>query len=133
MKAKNKAKDLKKAAKKIVPEKVDGLSLKEVAKIRNAVRRIWQQSSYARKLCVVRSTDDEGYPFCEKCKKRQPKVKIDHVVPVGDILDGGIRRMFVSSDCLQALCNACHKVKTKVDNAKTKVKKKSKIESDDFF
>lgn len=110
-------------------EKVDGLSPKDRQKIRNAVRQIWQRS-YPRKLCVARALDKEGFPFCEKCKKRVPKVQIDHVTPFGDLLNGGIERLFCPSSKLKALCKDCHKKKTKQDNS-VRLKRTKKIP--DFF
>jgi len=106
-------------AKKVKPLKVDGLSPKDLQKIRSAIRQVWHRS-YPRKLCALRAIDESGFSKCEKCSERVPKVYIDHIEPVGDILHGGIERMFTASHNLQALCKKCHSVKTKLDNAKTK-------------
>lgn len=111
------------AKKKPLP--IDGMSPLLRAKIRSAIRQVWSRS-YARRLVVARSMTDDGYPKCEKCGHRVPKISVDHIIPVGDILDGGIERMFVPSKDLQALCKPCHSTKTKTDNAKTKGKKNGK-------
>ena len=80
--------------------KVDGLSPKDRQKVSNAIRQIWQRS-YPRRLCVARSIGEDGFPFCEKCKKTVPKVHIDHREAVGDLLNGGVERLFCSSNRLQ--------------------------------
>ena len=110
-------------AKKSIAEKIDGLSPKDLAKIRSAVRQIWHRS-HPRKLAVKRSTAPDGFAFCESCGNKVPKNQIDHIVPVGDLLNGGIERMFCSSTMLLGLCPVCHKEKTKKDLASMKVKKK---------
>lgn len=107
-------------------EKVDGLSADDLRKCRNAIRQIWQRS-HPRKLAVANCTDAEGFPFCEKCFNRAPKVQIDHLEPVGDLLKGGIERMFCPSIGLRGLCKECHKKKTKEDKdaGKTTNKKRN--------
>ncbi len=113
-------------AKKI--EKCDGLGPHEVKKIRNALRQVWHRS-YARKLVVDRCTDKEGFAFCEKCDKRTPKLKVDHIIACGDVDNGYIDRLFTSSAGLQGLCKECHNAKTKLERQKLKgkpLKRKSK-------
>lgn len=112
--------------------KIDGLHPQQLQTIRSAVRQVWQRC-YQRRLVVTRSTDKDGYAICEKCKKRSPKNAIDHITPVGDLLNGGIERMFVSSNKLQALCKECHKEKTKKDNASTRASKKKRSDIGDFY
>lgn len=122
-------------AKKSKLPKIDGLSAEDLAKVRTAIRQIWHRS-HPRKLAVARGIGAGGYSFCEKCKKRAPKTFVDHIHPVGDILNGGIERMFVSSQGLQNLCKKCHDEKTKVDKAgfkKAVSKRVKKIDTDDFF
>lgn len=94
--------------------KTDGLGPLEIKKIRSAVRLVWQRS-YARQCVVNRCTDKEGYTVCEKCKMRTPKLKVDHIVNVGDLDDGFIPRMFVPSKMLQGMCHECHTLKTKAE------------------
>src|SRR4051812_25529194 len=93
-------------------EKTDGLGPHEKKKIRSAVRQVWHRS-HARKLVVLRCTKKDGYNYCEVCKKRCPKLKIDHIKKVGDVDEGFIIRMFVPSKFLQGLCDKCHNLKTK--------------------
>lgn len=98
------------AKKKIV--KTDGLGPHEIKRIRTAIRKVWHQS-YARKLCVDRCVGRGGFSYCEKCKKRSPKVFIDHIENVGDVDSGFIERLFCPSKGLQGLCKQCHDKKTK--------------------
>lgn len=102
------------AKKKI--EKVDGLSANDIKKIRNALRQIWHRS-HVRKLCVNRCIGAGGFSYCEKCKKRAPKVFIDHIIKVGDVDSGFIKRLFTPSKNLQGLCKKCHDAKTKAERA----------------
>lgn len=106
-------------AKKKPKEKVDGLSPDNKAKVRSAIRQVWQRSSYARKLAKERCIDEDGFFRCEECKKRVPEIQIDHIKPCGDLLSKGfIERLFCSSDNLRGLCKKCHKIKTAEDKAK---------------
>lgn len=117
----------KKAKKKIVKKKklkltpTDGLGPKEIKAIRMAVRQVWHRS-HARKLCSNRSIGEDGFHYCELCKTKVPKIKIDHIEKVGDVDSGFIQRMFCSSSKLQALCNACHNEKTKLERKELKLK-----------
>lgn len=109
-------------------QKTDGLGAYEIKKIRAALRQVWQRS-HARRLVVARCTDNEGFTFCEKCRKRTPALKIDHLIPCGDVVDGGyIKRLFIESRQLQGLCKTCHDAKTKLERQYTKLNtvKKSK-------
>lgn len=125
------AKKAKKAARK-----VDGLGPHLEQKIRSALREVWHRSE-ARKLVVARTALANGYARCEhaECKgKRYPKIYIDHVVNVGAVDEGFIKRMFVPSSKLQGLCKKHHDEKTKAERAskkKTVTKKAKPI--DDFF
>jgi hypothetical protein len=104
-------------------EKIDGLGPDDLKKIHKAVRQVWSWS-HPRRLAVARATGKDGFPRCEKCRKRVPKVAVDHIEPVGEI--GGpdyIRRMWCPSSKLQCLCRKCHAPKTQAEareRAKTK-------------
>lgn len=100
-------------------QKTDGLGPLEIKKIRSAVRLVWHRC-HARSLVVKRCTGKGGFQFCEKCKKRTPKLKVDHLINVGDLNDGFIPRMFCSSVGLQGLCDECHKAKTKEEKMNAK-------------
>lgn len=100
-------------------EQYDGFSPRDRARVRSAIRQVWSRC-YMRRIAKARAVHEDGFEYCEKCGERVPKVTIDHIIPVGDILDGGIERMFCPSSGLQALCHGCHKIKTKEDNKKTK-------------
>jgi len=111
----------KKKKREKLPE-VDGLGPKDIKRLMTAIARIWSWS-YPRRLCIERSTDFDGFPYCEKCKERTPKNFIDHKVPRGSWDENYIKRTFCSSKGLQALCKSCHAKKTKRDNKLTKLKK----------
>lgn len=96
--------------KKLKP--TDGLGPKEIKNIRTALRLVWQRS-HSRKLVVTRCTGKDGFTKCEKCKKKTPKLKVDHILACGDVDGGYITRLFTPSKNLQGLCHECHKVKTK--------------------
>jgi len=98
-------------------EKTDGLGPLEAKKIRIAIRQVWHRS-YARSLCVKRCVGSGGYSYCEKCKKRAPKIFIDHVEKVGDLDGGFLSRLFCPSERLQGLCKKCHDEKTKLERKK---------------
>lgn len=101
---------------------MDGLGPYEIAKIRSALRQTWHRS-LARKLAVKRCTGQDGFPVCEKCFKIAAKIKIDHIIRVGDIDDGYIERLFCPSNCLQVLCEACHREKTKEERSLSNLRK----------
>lgn len=108
-----------KKAKKKKVEKIDGgLNSKQLTRLRAAIRDVWR-FSYARKLVETRCLDAQGFPHCEKCGKKVPKIQVDHIIPCGDVLSPGyIERTFVASNMMQALCPDCHKKKTKDDKEK---------------
>lgn len=93
---------------------VDGLSAKDVEKIRKAIRKVWSWS-FPRKLCINRATGKDGFARCEQCKRKVPKIHADHIARVGDVDGGFIARLFCPSKGLQALCTSCHGKKTKAE------------------
>ena len=98
-------------------EQVDAYTPATKAKVRSAIRQVWS-FSHSRRLVVKRCTDADGFQVCEECGKRVPKIQVDHIIPVGDIEKGGIKRMFCPSKGLRGLCPACHRIKTKQDKEK---------------
>ena len=93
----------------------DGLGPYEIAKIRSAVRQVWQRCK-ARRLCVNRAKLPGDYFKCEQCEATVPKIHVDHIDAVGDVTGYGfIDRLFVGSHRLQAMCTACHKTKTQCE------------------
>jgi len=107
---------------------IDGFGTVERSKLSSAIRQVWQRSKQWR-IVKSRCIGEGGYSFCEQCGEQAPKIFVDHIVAIGAMEDPGyFERLMVSSDGLQGLCNPCHKPKTKVDNAKTKAKKKSNEE-----
>lgn len=115
-----------KIKKKKGPEKVDGLGPDNIKQIRAAVRQVWTWS-YAYRLAKKRNIGADGFPRCEKCKKKVPKTYVDHMVNVGAVDGGFIERMFVPSSGLQNLCKPCHNAKTKLERIEMRRSK------DDFF
>lgn len=107
---------------------VDGLGPRERQKLTSAIREVWYRSK-ARATAVKRCTDKAGFTRCEKCKKRTPKIKVDHIDPCGAVeSDGYIRRLFCPSAELQCLCHPCHAPKTRAE-AKARAAKRK----EDFY
>jgi hypothetical protein len=93
----------------------DGLGPKERKSIDSAIRQVWYRSK-ARAMAVKRCLDKQGFTRCEKCQKRTPKIKVDHITACGPVDSGGfITRLFCPSNALQCLCHACHAPKTKAE------------------
>jgi hypothetical protein len=110
-------------------ERIDGLSPKDIEKIRKAIRQVWQWSHMwflVRKRCLL----PNGFSRCEKCKQRCPKVFVDHKNPVGDVDSGFIDRLFCPSKDLQGLCKKCHDDKTKQERKDAKAKAQNDL---DFY
>lgn len=99
-----------------------GLSAKQRQQLSSAIRQVWSWS-YARRVCIARATDKNGFGKCELCKRRVPKLFADHIEPCGDVLsDGFIARMFRASKFLQALCKRCHDRKTREERKEQAIK-----------
>src|SRR5271166_1622515 len=96
----------------------DGLGPRERKNIDSAIRQVWYRSK-ARATAVKRCTDKQGFTRCEQCKKRTPKIKVDHVIPCGPVdSDGYIVRLFCPSKGLQCLCKRDHDKKTKIERSR---------------
>lgn len=94
--------------------KCDGLGPYEIKRIRAAIRLVWSRC-HARALVTKRCTGKDGFTYCEKCKKRCPNLKIDHIQAVGEVDAGFILRLFVPSKQMQGLCKQCHDLKTRME------------------
>lgn len=127
-------KSAKKSTRKSTQKLVDGINPKDVQKLRSAIRQVWSWSVPWR-LVKKRCTGPDGFEVCEKCKKRCPKIFVDHLVACGDVLDRGyIDRMFVPSSGLQGLCKTCHAPKTRIEAKRRRMAlKAAKDDNDDFF
>jgi 5-methylcytosine-specific restriction endonuclease McrA len=79
--------------------------------LRKANRKIWQWSA-PRKACIKRATGADGFYRCEQCKEVVPKIFVDHIVAVGNMDEGFLRRLFCPPSGLRALCKRCHQSKT---------------------
>ncbi len=96
-------------------EKIDGLSERDKELLIRGIMKVWQWST-PHKLCIARATDAKGFGKCELCKKRVPKLYVDHIVPRGTWDNGYIDRTFIPSIGLQATCKKCHQPKTNEEN-----------------
>lgn len=110
------AAEKKKAAK--AARQTDGFSPFLAERYRQALREVWYRSSSARKLVVKRCDIGGGYSRCEGCRKKVPKIYVDHIIPCGTLDGGYIARLSVPSNRLQGLCKQCHDIKTKEDRAR---------------
>ncbi len=110
-----------KKRKKEKVEKVDGINPKDLQRIRSALRDIWRYSE-PWKRARARAIGKDGFSRCEGCKKKVPHVFLDHLVPMGVIDDGVIRRLFCPSTMLQNLCKKCHGPKTAAERKALKQK-----------
>lgn len=95
---------------------VDGFGPKDAKRVRTACRRAWSWS-YARRLVIERTTGKDGFSYCEQCKKKCPKIFVDHIDRVGEVDSGFLERLFVPSTKMQGLCKKCHNEKTKEEKA----------------
>ncbi len=99
-------------------------------KIVSAIRRLWFYS-FQRREAVKRCKEGKFYR-CEKCKKLNEKIQVDHINPTvnpetgWDGYDGFITRMFCPSDQLKNLCHGCHKVLTDSQNKVRVVTRRNK-------
>ncbi len=125
MKAKIAAEERKKLKKGL--RKVDGLGPHLKQGYVTALRMVWRNRSEARKICVRRADIGGGYSRCEGCKKKVPKVFIDHIEPCGVLDSGFIERLSCASEGLQALCSPCHRTKTNEDNARIAKAKRAEL------
>jgi hypothetical protein len=119
-----------------------------VHKISNAIRKVWhrypaRQAALDKVFMTEQEYKKDGTPklkpsqfwiceLCEaKCKqhrsKRWPRIHVDHIDPVIPIENNQIswtdfiRRLFFSGESnLQAICETCHKAKTKEENTQRK-------------
>jgi len=99
-------------AKKVKPEKIDGLSPEDIAKIRTAIRKVWMWS-YPRKLVKQRCINERKLFQCEQCHNETRVLHVHHLEQVGDVDAGFIERLYCSSDKLKGLCEKCHGKETR--------------------
>jgi len=79
-------------------------------------------------LCIKNSRIARNTYICFSCKKQvgHRLIKADHIEPVVDVKKGFrswdtyIARMFVEVDAYQAVCKACHDIKTKEEAVERK-------------
>lgn len=103
----------KKKSKKLKPAPVDGLGPKDAERLVKAIRQVWAYS-HARKLCLKRAMGENEIGTCEKCSDKVGKLYADHIDPVGSFdPETYIKRMFLPSTNLQAVCTRCHAKKTR--------------------
>lgn len=124
-----------KKGKKVKPKKIDGFSPDDARKIRTALRQVWSWSHPRRlviKRCLIEGTE---YSRCEGCKQKCAKIHVDHLQNVGEVDEGFIKRLFVSSAQMQGLCSECHREKTNAERTRDRIKiRQFKIDEDlNFF
>lgn len=95
------------------------------AKAIQALRKVWKHSPMrAEAIAAARDARNPKHLVCAKCgvSMHEKLAAIDHVVPV--VGPEGFRgwdeffsRLMCPASNLQALCEACHKVKTKEESA----------------
>lgn len=102
--------------KKLIKPVVDGINSKDPARLRSAVRRVWQWYSEPRKIAISRCRVARGLYRCERCHTIDTVIQVDHIEPCGDVFSNGyLTRLYCSSQGLQGLCEKCHKEKTAYD------------------
>lgn len=117
-----------KRPKKLRPPMIDDLNDDDIKKIKRVLRQAWSWS-YSRRLVIKRCDIGGGYSRCEGCKKKVPKIFVDHIEAIGTFDPKTyILRSFVPSRFMQGLCQPCHKVKTKAD-----MKAMKEVSSQDFY
>lgn len=79
---------------------------------RKILRELWHQRSWQKKAALARATDAEGFTVCEECKRRAPKVHVDHIEKCGEPDASFLARLFIEPAQLKVLCLACHGAKT---------------------
>lgn len=112
--------------------------------LKGAVRRVFSRSELRQKVvekALIKHEDlsrprVKRWGKCAECKQPTPKsyLVVDHIDPVVELnrsfedmsFDELIDRMWCSIDNLQALCDNCHKVKTKAEQKLRRQFKKGK-------
>lgn len=123
------SKTLSKAKKKASKQsqKLDGgLGPIEISEMRKAVRLVWQRVSLARAKVVKRCLIEKGFSRCELCQDIVAKIKVDHIIAVGNLDAGFLERLWCSSAWLQGICDLCHNEKTKQERIEAKAEAKLK-------
>ena len=110
---------------------IDGISPKDKKFLRTKIREVWSWSTPHR-MVVRRCLLPNGFSKCEnpECLKKCPKVFVDHIKNVGEVDEGFITRMFVSSSKLQGLCKKCHDKKTLAEDKERRARLKNEL---DFY
>lgn len=114
----------KKNSKKMV-EIFDGFNDQDKKRVKVALRNVFRYS-FAHKQVVNRCLLPNGFSKCEQCKKKVPKVFVDHIKAIGEPDFDLIKKMFVSSKELQGLCKKCHDAKTLQD--KKEMRERQRLE-----
>lgn len=91
---------------------VGTLNAATAERARKILRELWHQRSWQKKVALARATDAEGFQVCESCKRRAPKVQVDHIVKCGEPDAEFLQRLFIDPALLRVLCIPCHGDKT---------------------
>lgn len=120
------------------------ITAKERGLLKGSIRRVFARSELRQK--IINSVDithsDLNRPrvkkwsLCPVCKTPKPKytMVVDHISPVIPVemsfeemsLDDVIDRMWCEENNLQPICEDCHKVKTKLEQAERRKNKKAR-------
>lgn len=126
--------------------KNDRMTVKERNLVKGALRRVFSRSELRRRIVdltvVQMNYKDPTRPrvktwcLCPKCKQYTPKsyMVVDHIIPLIKInetledlsWDTVIDRLWCEENNLMAICESCHKVKTKAENKERRKAKKEK-------
>ena len=118
------------------------ITKKEQGLIKGSLRRVFSRSDLRRSVieaAIIRHSDPsrkavKTWCLCNECRKPEAKsyMVVDHVLPIVGIeetldsmsWDELINRLWCDISNLQALCEDCHKIKTKEENAARRKYKK---------
>lgn len=107
-----------------------GIGPIETQLIRQAMRLVWQRASKARAIVKERCLVDKECSKCEECGEVVGKIYVDHIVAVGDLDEGYLKRLWCSSKEMQGICKKCHDEKTKEERKISRLKAKEKNETE---
>ena len=100
-----------------------------------------RRSSYRwteRNKALTRARIQRGLYKCESCgvETKKSNIQLDHIYPIVptsgfDSWDGYINRLFCKAEGYQAICKACHSVKSMTENTERKMNRdKKKLDKD---
>lgn len=121
------------------------ISAKERGLIKGALRRVFSRSDLRRSAIDASRIEHEDparprvkkWSRCPVCNNPTPTylMEVDHVIPIIPVdssleamsADDLINRIWCDASNLLAICEPCHKIKTKAESANRRLYKKGKI------